>query len=142
MKLHAPRPGKKARIEIIPLIDVIFFLLATFVLVSLSMTRVPGIRVTLPQSITSSPHELGESVTVSIDENNLLFWNKEPVGFNTFLNKLESYVATCRIDGKKPRILLNADRNAGYGQCITILDEVRKAGLEKMSIETIVPRKR
>lgn len=138
MKLRPPPPLKKARVEIIPLIDVIFFCLATFVLVSLSMTSQPGVRVKLPESATSKPHELGETVTVTIDSTNMLFWDKESVTFNEFLTRILRFQEKCASENKVPHILFNADSRAGYGSCITILDEIRKAQIGKVSIETRV----
>lgn len=126
--------------EIIPLIDVIFFLLATFVLISLSMTSQPGVWVKLPESETSQPHDLAEMATVSVTEDGGLFWDKEPITFDQFLRRLVHYKEECRVNDTIPRILLNADAFADYGPCVTILDEIRKAGIEKVSIETKVKR--
>lgn len=140
MKLKPPPPKKQARVEIIPLIDVIFFLLATFVLISLSMTSQPGVWVKLPESETSQPHDLAEMATVSVTEDGGLFWDKEPITFDQFLRRLVHYKEECRVNDTIPRILLNADAFADYGPCVTILDEIRKAGIEKVSIETKVKR--
>jgi biopolymer transport protein ExbD len=138
MKLRPSPPVKKARIEIIPLIDVIFFCLATFVLVSLSMTAQPGVRVNLPESMTSQPHELGDTVTLTVTDKNQLFWNKDSVTWDMFLIKLMSFKATCDQSGHEAHILFNADFEASYGACISMLDEIRKAGISKVSIETKV----
>ena len=138
MKLRPPPPKKKARVEIIPLIDVIFFCLATFVLVSLSMTAEPGVRVNLPESVTSKPHELGETVTITVNGDNILFWNKDQVTYPQFLNNLVHFKGTCDNDKKEAHILFNADVRAHYGQCITLLDEIRKSGISKVSFETRV----
>ena len=138
MKLRPPPPKKKARVEIIPLIDVIFFCLATFVLVSLSMTAEPGVRVNLPESVTSKPHELGETVTITVNGDNILFWNKEQVTFGQFLANLTHFKGKCDGEKKEAHILFNADMRAHYGQCISILDEIRKADISKVSFETRV----
>lgn len=61
MKIPLPTTRRKARIEIIPLIDVVFFLLATFVMVSLSMIKNQGIRVNLPSAVTGTPQEIGRA---------------------------------------------------------------------------------
>lgn len=139
MKIRAPAK-RHARIEIIPLIDVIFFLLATFVLVSLSMTKVPGVRVALPQSETSQPHELAEMVTVTVTDRGLLHWDQDTLSFDQFLLRLMRYKDECRLAGLEPRILLNADTRAPYGQVVTVLDEIRKVPIEKVTIETQVKR--
>ncbi len=138
MKTIVPPLKKSARLEIVPLIDVIFFLLATFILVSLTMTQQPGVRVELPLSKTSEPHELAESVTVTISQQGGVFWDEAMVSFDRFLTELIRYQQTCKIDGVQARILLNADRGAPYGQVATILDEIRKAGISKVTIETKV----
>ena len=79
MELASPAAKKRARIEIIPLIDIIFFLLATFVMVSLSMVKQRGINVNLPTASTASAEPLADQdVTLTIRPGGLLFWNKEP----------------------------------------------------------------
>ena len=133
MKLNL-HPPKRARIEIIPLIDVIFFLLATFVLVSLTMTRMPGVPVTLPETVTAVPHDLVETVTLTVTEKRMLFWDKDFVTFDQFLIKLVKY--TQERDVTKIRILLNADAKANFGDIIAVLDEIRKIQIQKVSIET------
>jgi biopolymer transport protein ExbD len=138
MKLRPPPPKKKARVEIIPLIDVVFFCLATFILVSLSMTSQPGVRVNLPESTTSVPHELGSTVTLTITDKNQLFWDKDTVTWDMFLIKLDRFKRQCDQDKKEAHVLFNADLRAHYGQCVSMLDEIRKAGIEKVSIETRV----
>jgi len=141
MKLRPPPPKKKARVEIIPLIDVIFFCLATFVLVSLSMTAQPGIRVNLPESVTSQPHELGDTVTITVTDKDQLFWGKDSITWDMFLIKIERFKGECDARSHEAHVLFNADYEAGYGQCIMILDQIRRAGIEKVSIETRVKKK-
>jgi biopolymer transport protein ExbD len=138
MKFKPPPPKKHARVEIIPLIDVIFFLLATFVLISLSMTSQPGTWVNLPKSTTSAPNALTEWATISVTNRAQLFWDKEPITFPQFLNRIERFPQMQEAEGKEPHVMFNADTDAPYGQCATILDEIRKAGIEKVSILTQV----
>jgi biopolymer transport protein ExbD len=129
-----PGPGgmKKARIEIIPLIDVIFFLLATFVLFTLSLNTSGGLPVTLPISETSQPRDPGTSVTLSIKEDGTLGWDKEPITLDQFLIRLQAFKQT-QPDGK---ILINGDEAALFQQVRYVIDEVRKAGISKVNIET------
>ncbi|HEX9785975.1 MAG TPA: biopolymer transporter ExbD, partial [Opitutaceae bacterium] len=96
-------PGKKARIEIIPLIDVVFFLLATFVLFTLSLNSSNGIPVTLPQTQTGEPRDPANSVTVSVTEGGTIAWNKDPVTLEEFIQKLQNYAAT----DPDPKVLIN-----------------------------------
>jgi biopolymer transport protein ExbD len=129
-------PGgvKKARIEIIPLIDVIFFLLATFVLFTLSLNKSNGLNVLLPFSEKSEPRDPAGTATVSVTDDGTLAWNKDPVTLDEFLQRLQQYKAQ-EPDG---RILINGDERAFFAQAIYVFDEARKAGFTKVFIETRV----
>ena len=127
-------PGgvKRARIEIIPLIDVIFFLLATFVLFTLSLNKSQGLKVALPQSSTSEPRDPAGSVTITVTAEGTLAWDKDPITLDEFLLRLERYKMT----EPNPRILINGDENAFFSQAIYVFDEVRKKGINKVLLET------
>lgn len=125
---------KKARIEIIPLIDVIFFLLATFVLFTLSLNKSGGLTgVVLPESETGEPRD-PTGVTITVTQEGTLGWDKDPVTLDEFLVRLNSYY-TSNPDGQ---ILINGDDNAFFSQAIYVFDEVRKKGFKKVLIETRV----
>ena len=78
---------KKARIEIIPLIDVVFFLLATFVLFTLSLNKSGGLNVALPQSGTSEARDPAGSITITVTEEGTLAWDKDPVSLDEFITR-------------------------------------------------------
>jgi biopolymer transport protein ExbD len=127
---------KKARIEIIPLIDVIFFLLATFVLFTLSLNRIQSVPITLPGVSTAKPQNQDEedtSVTLQVTESGTLYWNKELIGANEVGPRLQQY----KSNEPNPRVLIATDDSAKYGDTIEVLDEVRKANIEQVSIETV-----
>jgi biopolymer transport protein ExbD len=124
---------RKARIEIVPLIDVVFFLLATFVMVSLSMTRNQGMQVQLPTAATSEKQpDRDESVTLTVMENGELFWNKEKVTAAQLPFKLQ----TLKASTKDPRIIVSGAGQAGFQNVVAAIDEVRKAGITKVGIAT------
>jgi len=125
---------KKARIEIIPLIDVIFFLLATFVLFTLSLNTPQGVPVVLPQSETGISRDPSGTATVSVTEQGTLAWDKEFVALDDFLRRLQSFYQT-NPDG---RILINGDENAPFNQAIYVFDQARIVGFKKVFIETQV----
>jgi biopolymer transport protein ExbD len=129
-------PGgvKKARIEIIPLIDVIFFLLATFVLFTLSLNKSNGLNVQLPFSERSEPRDPAGTATVSVTDDGTLAWNKDPVTLDEFLQRLQQY----KVQEPDGRILINGDERAFFAQAIYVFDEARKAGFTKVFIETRV----
>ena len=123
---------KKARIDIIPLIDVIFFLLATFVLFTLSLNKIQSVPVDLPQATPSAkPNPEDESVVVQVSDGATVYWNKELISFADIPSRLISYKASVA----SPRVLVTGDDKAKYGAMVNALDEVRKAGIQ-VSIET------
>lgn len=131
-----PSDGKKkARIEIIPLIDVIFFLLATFVLFTLSLNRIQSLPVNLPVASPqqNTPPGEDESVTIQVSDGGTIYWNKELIGAGEVTPRLQQYVASVAT----PRVLVTSDDRAKFGPTITVLDEVRAVGIKQVSIETI-----
>ena len=124
--------AKKARIEIIPLIDVIFFLLATFVLFTLSLNKSNGIKVQLPVSETAVPRDPSGTVTVSITDEGALAWNTDLVTLDEFLLRLQQY----HLQEPDGRILINGDERAFFAQAVYVFDEARKAGFLKVFVET------
>lgn len=128
-------PGKKARIEIIPLIDVIFFLLATFVLFTLALTKSNGIQVTLPATASAVPRNPENSVTISVTKDGNIAWNKDDnVTLEQFISKITEYRAS-HPDGK---VMINGDEDATFSQAVYVFDQVRRAGFDKVYIETRV----
>src|SRR5438034_9701072 len=79
MFISSPIPRKKARIEIIPLIDIMFFLLASFMMVSLSQVHMKGIKVNLPRGSSGETQSKREYISVSVDKNGAYFFGKDEV---------------------------------------------------------------
>src|SRR3989338_6258809 len=94
MRIPLPVAKKRPRIEIIPLIDIIFFLLATFVMVSLSMVRNQGISVHLPAAPTSTAQKpKAPAVTLTISDRGDVYLDKESVTFETMSARLQQIKA-------------------------------------------------
>ena len=125
---------KKARIEIIPLIDVIFFLLATFVLFTLSLNKTGGVRVMLPQSATGGARDTGGAVTISVTDQNTLAWDKDLILVDELIPRLKAFYA----QNPEGRILINGDEEALFNAAIYVFDEARKTGFKRVFIETKV----
>jgi len=129
-------PGKKARIEIIPLIDIIFFLLATFIMVSLSMTQNQGVSVALPSAASAASlgdqQEMQKAVTLSVNEKGEVFYNKDKTTLAQLPVRLQNFKTT----SKDPRVIINADAGANFKNVVAVLDEVRKVGIAKVGINT------
>jgi biopolymer transport protein ExbD len=128
--------GKKARIEIIPLIDIIFFLLATFIMVSLSMSKNQGVQVALPAASSAASlgdqSELDKAVTLSVTGSGEVFFNKDKIALAQLPLKLQAYKTTA----KDPKVIVNSDAGADFKHVVAVLDEVRKIGIEKVGINT------
>jgi biopolymer transport protein ExbD len=127
---------KRARIEIIPLIDIIFFLLATFIMVSLSMTKNQGVQVALPTASSAASlgdqQEMDKAVTLSVTEKGDLFYNKEKITLAQLPLKLQTLKSTA----KEPRVIVNSDAGADFKHLVGVLDEVRRMGIAKVGINT------
>jgi biopolymer transport protein ExbD len=132
------RRGKKksARIEIIPLIDIIFFLLATFIMVSLSMSKNQGVQVALPVSSTAQSlgdqQEMEKAVTLSVNDKGEIFFNKDKILLTQLPLKLQTY----KLTAKDPKVIINSDGTADFKFVVGVLDEVRKIGIAKVGIST------
>ncbi len=137
MRIPSPTVRKRARIEIIPLIDIIFFLLATFVMVSLSMVKNQGISVNLPTTATSSAEDTKPVITISVNDKEEIYLDKKLVSFEQMSGKLQELKAT----DSDLKVLINGDEKASFGTAIGILDEVRRLGIVKVSIRTKAQRK-
>jgi biopolymer transport protein ExbD len=127
---------KKARIEIIPLIDVIFFLLATFVLFTLSLAKIQSVPVNLPVAAppTSTPPDKDETVTLQVSDQGTCYWNRELINLNEIAPRLQNL----KTQVADPRVLIAGDDKARFGTTVMALDEVRKAGITQVSVETRV----
>ena len=124
---------KRARIEIVPLIDVIFFLLATFVMVSLSMTKNQGVQVQLPSASTAEKiQDRDQAATVTVKQNGELYFNKDKIAAAQLPFKFQTYAA----GAKDPKVVVTAEANVDFRHVVQVLDEARKVGIVKVAIST------
>jgi biopolymer transport protein ExbD len=131
MKLPSPIPHRHARIEIIPLIDIMFFLLASFMMVSLSQTHMKGIRVNLPSRNTAPPGEVKDYVSIQVREGNAIFVDGEYVNPDDLSGRLY------RLHAANPdiKVSISAEMMAIHGDVIRVLDEVRIVGIQKVGYQ-------
>jgi len=129
----AAADGEPARIEIIPLIDIMFFLLASFMLVSLGMINLKRVPVNLPAAATAETAATARDLLpVSVDKRRLVYIERQPYGPNELRDELRRrHAANPRL-----RVLVNGDRDASHGTVLGALDAVRAAGFEHVSIQT------
>ena len=137
------KPGedkKKARIEIIPLIDVIFFLLATFVLFTLSLNRIKSVPVNLPVASNQTSNQKDEdTVVLEVSDQGTCYWKQgsSPSELIT-VGEIQGRLANYKSSTPNPRVLIAGDDKAKFGVTVLALDEVRKAGITQVSVETRV----
>lgn len=132
VKLGSKLPqDHEARIEIIPLIDIMFFLLAAFMLVSLSMVNLKSVKVNLPTATTASSDTKKDFINISIDRTGAIFLDQQPVGPNELAQQLTVMHRT----NSNLRVFISGDQDARHGDVIAALDLVRGAGIEKVAFE-------
>jgi biopolymer transport protein ExbD len=128
-----PTESAEARIEIIPLIDIMFFLLAAFMLVSLSMVNMKSVKVNLPTATTAgNDTRRKDLIDVSVDQAGVVFLDKQRVDDD---EKLVASLAASHSLNPDLRVIISGDRDARHGDIIHVLDLVRAAGIDKVAFE-------
>jgi len=135
MRLSSPISHHKARIEIIPLIDIMFFLLASFMMVSLSQVHVKGIKVNLPTGLMGQTQSRREYVALSVDKDGDIYYDKQKVDPNEIYERL---VNVHRI-APGAKIFIRGDRDAYHGDILRLIEQVRSAGFYKIAFEVKSP---
>jgi biopolymer transport protein ExbD len=131
MRVSSPIPKKHARIEIIPLIDIMFFLLASFMMVSLSQTHMKGIKVALPSPNLPPPNTPKDFVSIRIGAGNTVSFDGQLVNDDQVMPRLfQLHAANPGI-----KVSISAEGMARHGDVITVLDEVRRAGIQKVGYQ-------
>lgn len=127
MKLRKARVQRKGRIEIIPMIDVMFFLLATFMLSSLTMQNLNSLKVNLPQGKAEQMH-VDTPVTLVVTADGQLFINRTPVELTTLAQVLQPLLPTSH------EVVVSADSKAPQGVVVKAMLQARVAGAQHFLI--------
>lgn len=129
MKIHV-QAGKKARIEMLPLIDIVFLLLVFFINAMLSMAVHHGLSVELPVS-SSARLDKRTTVSITVDARANIFLDKQPVELSDLTDVLRK-----KTNGQqRTGVLLFADRSLSYQHLFRVLDRIKMAGLENISLQ-------
>ena len=126
--------GDEARIEIIPLIDIMFFLLASFMMVSMSMTQLNRVPVNLPEASTGVPDSKAPPFQIAIDSNGVITWDAKLVTLSEITARLKQDAAPA-----EARVLISADADSRHKNVLDVLNAVRAAGVDKVSFESKSP---
>ena len=126
---------EEARIEIVPLIDIMFFLLASFMLVSLQMTRLKTVNVDLPVAGQAVDHTANDDpICINVDKAGVLSLNGKVVAVNELGDELK-----VRTSVKEVRVIIAADELSSHRDVMTALDAARAAGISKIAFATQTP---
>ena len=136
MKVYLPK-NQKARIEMLPLIDIVFLLLVVFIYAMLSMAVHRGLPVLLPTSHTVGI-EKENLLAVTVRADNTVFVEKQPIPLEGLTAALTRHVNA----GKIPGVLLFADRDVSYQNLFAVLDRIRMAGVHRISLQAMIEQRR
>lgn len=133
VKLGAKLPSEnaEARIEIVPLIDIMFFLLASFMLVSLSMVNLKSLKVNLPTATAATTDTKKDILDITVDKGGAAFLDKRPVHDG----ELSDALVAMKRQNPNLRVFISGDRDARYGEVIRVLGLVHSAGIDKIAFE-------
>ena len=131
MKVASPIPHHKARIEIIPLIDIMFFLLASFMMVSLSQVHMKGMKVNLPVGQSGETQSKSQYLSVSVNKDGAVFYDKQEMSYDELLTQLKKEYA----NNPDAKVFVRGDADTVHGNIIHVLDILRTAGFYKIAFE-------
>ena len=130
MKIRSPQPRKRTRLEIIPLIDIMFFLLASFMMVSLQMQKVRALRASLPTATLATSSAKPDIINLNVDRDGQLRLEDQPLPLAALFSTLTN---RCHLNPNVP-VYVHGDRQATHGSIIYALDLVKRAGLRRVAI--------
>lgn len=132
MKIPSPQARRRARIEIIPLIDIMFFLLATFIMVSLSMIKNVAVPINLPSAHSAKSDNSKAPVAVTITKEGKIYWNKDETTLEAIPEKLKALADS----DSEAKVFIHGDKKAEFGLVVSVMDDIRRAGIKHTAIRT------
>ena len=129
MRIHSPLPQKKARLEIIPLIDIMFFLLASFMMVTLTMTKQRTISVNLPAASSTTSSLKPDNITLAVTAGGQVLLEKKPVTLDELATELKQRLEA----NKELPVYISGDAATTHGAMVAVLDYVRRCGVTKVA---------
>ena len=130
MKIPAPRPARRARIEIIPLIDIMFFLLASFMMVSLQMQKVRALKASLPTATMATSNAKPDIINLTVEKDGQMRLEDQPISLADMYTTLTN---RCHVNPNVP-VYLHGDRQATHGSIVFALDFVKRSGIQRVAI--------
>jgi len=129
LRIGSPIPHRKSRIEIIPLIDIMFFLLASFMMVSLQMSKTENVRVDLPRALEARPDFQPDMINIAVDRSGRFWYEKREIGPLEMLTVVSNRY---RHDTNTP-VYISGDLETEHGAMVEVYELVRSAGVQSVS---------
>jgi len=129
MKIRSPLPHKETRLEIIPLIDIMFFLLASFMMVSLQMQKVRTLKASLPTATLATWTTKPDMVNLLVDRYGQVSIEHKPVSFPELFTLLTNRHS---LNTNLP-VYISGTKDATHGSMVYVLDFVKRAGIERVA---------
>ena len=130
MKIRSPLPTRRTRLEIIPLIDIMFFLLASFMMVSLQMQKVRALKASLPTATLATSTAKPEIINLKVDRFGQVSADNKPVSLTELPDMLaKRYEANTNVP-----VYITGAKDTTHGSIIYVLDLVRRAGIQRVAI--------
>ena len=129
MKIHSPLVRKRTRLEIIPLIDIMFFLLASFMMVSLQMQKVRTIKASLPTATQITSTAKPDMIKLKVDPYGQPSVDNRPMSFP----ELKLLLAERLRANTNVPVYLSGSRSTTHGQMIYVLDFVKTNGVQRVA---------
>jgi biopolymer transport protein ExbD len=130
MKLRSPLRRRRTRLEIIPLIDIMFFLLASFMMVSLQMQKVRTLKASLPTATLATSTAKPDMVTITVDHNGQVAVDSRQISFP----ELQSLLTNRYNLNTNLPVYITGTRDATHGSVIYVLDFVKRAGIQRVAV--------
>lgn len=131
MRLRSLRTTSKPKLMIIPMIDIIFFLLVFFMMSMLSMVVQKSMPVNLPAATTSKV-DIQRKVPITVMADNSIYVEDKKMD----LNGMVAYLQLEQAKGDNMTIILRGDANAQYGTFVQVLDTLKSMNLTKIAVAT------
>ena len=132
MKISSPIPRRRTRIVIIPLIDIMFFLLASFMMISLQMSRTANIKVNLPSATQAAQDYKPDMVNIAVDKSGAVWLEKKQIALPDLSAVL---MGRFKSDTNLP-VYISGDRDTLHGDMVKVYEAVRSAGIQKVAFMT------
>jgi biopolymer transport protein ExbD len=130
MKIRSPIPRRRTRLEIIPLIDIMFFLLASFMMVSLQLQKVRTLKASLPTATLARSTAKPDIINLTVDKFGQVEMDKKVVP----LAELQSVLDERRKANANVPVYITGTRDATHGSVVYVLDFVKRAGVDRVAI--------